>query len=381
MPSRPVFTAEPGGRIAYHGNRIFGPIDDIRQYPTPSSLFAEAKHVAASRERLRHLARIDGQIFVSAVDHLANTLGALWANVPLTTKMVSSPGAVYKGQPLHYTTDTLPIEIPSWFDSGQGVFLSESCQLYLELLIAGADVSQVFTIANSFRRERSDFAHLAEFQHIEYEGRVSLEEMKRVAIGLVDRTMSDLVTRCSESLRYFVDDEHLDEIAQGLSARLTFMTFAEALEILSEATGDRRYLEHSLAHFGTWEEIKLTNLVGSHVYVHGYPLLQIPFYHARYGDGPHGAVAKNADFIFSGYREVIGSGERIADKETLFAKADFFGLPRGDYEPYLVSRDIEGYVVTSGFGLGWQRLVQWLLRMPTIVDATLLPRTHELPRP
>ena len=62
-------------------------------------------------------------------------------------------------------------------------------------------------------------------------------------------------------------------------------------------------------------------------------------------------------------------------------KAEIFNLPREDYLPYLQSRDSVDYVITSGFGMGWQRLTHWLTDQPYIYEATVYPRTHLLPNP
>ena len=62
-------------------------------------------------------------------------------------------------------------------------------------------------------------------------------------------------------------------------------------------------------------------------------------------------------------------------------QAEIFNLPENDYLPYLQTRDFEDYVTTSGFGLGWQRLVQWLTNQPYIYEATIFPRTHLIPNP
>lgn len=62
-------------------------------------------------------------------------------------------------------------------------------------------------------------------------------------------------------------------------------------------------------------------------------------------------------------------------------KADIFNLPENDYLPYLESRNYSDYVTTSGFGMGWQRLVQWMTDQPYIHEATIFPRTHLIPNP
>jgi aspartyl/asparaginyl-tRNA synthetase len=137
-----------------------------------------------------------------------------------------------------------------------------------------------------------------------------------------------------------------------------------------------------LKNFGTWEEVKLTEILWANVIVEEFPMLQIPFYHAIADKTVDGApVARNADLILNGYRETIWAGERIKDKNVLLQKADIFNLPKEDYMPYLQSRDYGDYEITSGFGLGWQRLVQWMTNQPFIYEATVFPRTHLTPNP
>jgi aspartyl/asparaginyl-tRNA synthetase len=65
----------------------------------------------------------------------------------------------------------------------------------------------------------------------------------------------------------------------------------------------------------------------------------------------------------------------------LLQKAKQFNLPEEDYAPYLKTRDYDHYQETSGFGLGWQRLTQWLLKLPVIWEASHIPRGHHAPRP
>ncbi len=62
-------------------------------------------------------------------------------------------------------------------------------------------------------------------------------------------------------------------------------------------------------------------------------------------------------------------------------KAEIFNLLKDDYLPYLKTRDFEDYKTTSWFGLGWQRLVQWLTNQPYIYESTVFPGTHLIPNP
>ena len=71
-----------------------------------------------------HLHRIDNAVFFATTEYF-KSIGAEWCNLPLTTLMISSPGEVYAGKTLNYTTDALPVDI-SWFDNQKRIFLSES---------------------------------------------------------------------------------------------------------------------------------------------------------------------------------------------------------------------------------------------------------------
>lgn len=334
-----------------------------------------------NEETFFHIANLDNAIFDATINYF-RSIDARWTNLPLTTLMISSPGEVYAGQKLDYTTDTLPVEIPDWFNTGKRIFLSESSQFYLELQLLIPQLKQVYSVYNSFRKEQSDATHLSEFQHIEYEGKVDAEENIRVFTGLFNAIIQHAFTNNEADLRYFLSDEQFNEKKRIALQKPIRMSFHDALAKLYEATWDERYKEFSLKNFGTWEEVKLTEMLGGNIIVEEFPMLQIPFYHTDTGKEIDGvSVAKNADFILYGYRETVGSGERIKSKEMLLKKAEIFNLPGNDYLPYLQSRNYSDYTTTSGFGLGWQRLVQWLTDQPYIYEATVFPRTHLVPNP
>jgi asparaginyl-tRNA synthetase len=164
----------------------------------------------------------------------------------------------------------------------------------------------------------------------------------------VDHIIQYVFQNNISDLQYFLNDEDLAKRNQKISQNLEIMTFAEALGILYKDTNDSRYKEFSLKNFGSWEEIRLTEIVGKNVSVEKFPMLQIPFYHAIAKEEYNGIpLAQNADIILQGYREVIGSGVRIADKATLLKKAEIFNLPKEDYMPYLSSRDDRYYEPTA----------------------------------
>lgn len=367
--------------ISYFGNKVCPPVEDVRASKFGSKLLATRLSDLVSNKAFYHLHEIDNSIFFATVDYFRK-IKAEWCNLPLTTLMVSSPGEVYAGKVLDYTTDTLPVDL-SWFDNEKRVFLSESSQFYLELRLLIEKVDKVFSIYNSFRKEKADFSHLSEFQHIEFEGKVGFEENIQTFIDLLSCITKRLVRTNENDLSYFLAPDEVESLETIFDiGNIEILSFKEALDILCKETGSSVYKEFSLKNFGSWEEIKLTRILGKHVIVTKFPLLQIPFYHNVTGESEEGvSLAENADMILHGYRETIGGGTRISNSKALAHKAEVFNLPLEDYAPYLQTREFDHYQETSGFGMGWQRYTHWLLKLPYIWEATHIPRGHCLPKP
>jgi len=368
------YTALKNGAIGYKGNKILPPIKNVLATKFPAiDVHAKMKDISANPMWL-HMARINNCLFASSVDYFEK-LGALFTPLPMTTKMISSPGALYGKEALDYTTDTCPIRL-KWFNSERDVFLAESSQIYLELYLTQKNMSQVFSIYNSFRKERADATHLSEFHHIEYEGKVDQEQNLKVIWGLLSKFLKDCLNKHQEDLSYFLADEKISELREMANRpRIRVMTFEEALDLLHKHTGDSKYKKFTLKHFGSWEEVKLTEILGEMIAITGFPLLEVPFYHAAL-EGSNPPKADNADIVWPGYREVIGSGHRVGAIKDLEWKAKVFNLPRSDYKPYLLSRTLPNYKTTSGFGLGWERLIHGLLELDYIWTAAHFPRGH-----
>lgn len=366
--------------IAYTGNRVRKPLNDVKVVDFEPLIGKDFIDNLASDPHFYHLHRVDSAVFNAAVDYF-RSIQAEWCNLPLTTKMISSPGEVYAGKKLDYTTDALPVNL-EWFDHGN-IFLAESSQFYLEMRLLVDNIDKVFSVYNSFRKEPADFSHLAEFQHIEFEGRVSFEENVKIYTGLLRYITDYLIEHNREDLAFYLTDDEIHELEGSFKEeKITTLTFKDAMAELKKSTGDKKYDEVSLKNFGSYEEVALTRHLGTHCNVTEFPLEEIPFYHDEsFKDDKGKKVAHNADFILLGYREVVGSGQRITDLSAIREKAKFFNLPLEDYAPYIDMRKLEKYQTTCGFGLGWQRYVQWLLKMPFIWDVCHVPRGHKMPRP
>ncbi|AFO55911.1 MULTISPECIES: amino acid--tRNA ligase-related protein [Natrinema] len=369
-----AYSTSGDGTISYKGNKIFDPIEDIQGDDRFLERISDRQYQLHEQEHWSHLSNVNHHIYQATVEYF-NELGSKYTLLPLTTRLISSPGAVFGSETIDYTEETSPITL-EWFDMEKTAFLSESSQVYLELALAQQGVDQVHSIYNSFRKEEADNTHLSEFHHIEYEGQIGQERNEEIVEELLVKILDRLLDEGRSDLKQFLGHDEIVELEELRDDPVRRVTFDEALSLLREDTGDKKYEEFTEAHFSDWEEVRLTELFdGKIVAVQEYPLLEVPFYHAEKDtDGPR--VAKNADFIWPGYRETVGTGERVAQLEDVEEKADLFNLPREDYEPYIRARRFDDYERTSGFGVGWERLVQGLLNMPSIISVTHFPRTH-----
>lgn len=374
------YTANKDRTISYKGNKLFPPLANIESIGVPIKEIEDRVNQFVIDEMWGHIARINHQIGIS-VNEFFNRLGALFTPLPLTTRMISSPGAVYGREAINYTTDTCPITL-KWFNLQNMAFLSESSQIYLELALIQKGVNQVYSICNSFRRECSDATHLSEFHHIEYEGKIDQEKNEKIILDLIKKIINDLLVKNKENMAYFLDEKKLEELKIFVDNiyNVPRITFKEVLKLLYKETDNEKYKEFTLKNFGSWEEIKITEILKNMVIIRQFPLLEIPFYHASV-DGKEPKVANNSDFIWPGYRETVGSGHRVRSEKELTEKAKIFNLPKEDYMPYLQTRKLKNYIQTSGFGLGWERMLQGILEMPFIWSVCQFPRIDKTLKP
>lgn len=368
-----------GKRIDYRGNKIFKPIKNVLNQKYSVKELQNRVSDFVKNGYWKNISRINHRITISVNEYFSSR-GALFTLLPLTTRMISSPGAVYGKERIDYTTDTCPITV-QWFNHKNHVFLSESSQIYLELALLQQDIDQVYSLYNSFRKEKGDATHLSEFHHVEYEGKVDQGENTKIAFNMIKKIVADLLKYNLADLKVFLTDDRIKELRKlARQRKLKIIIFKEAIDTLYKDTGDKKYKEFTLRHFGSWEETRLTEIYGGIIGIKQFPLLEVPFYHAKV-DGAYYSVADNLDIIWPGYREILGSGHRVRNIKELEDKSKIFNLPRKDYQPYLQSRKFKKYIPTSGFGLGWERLLHGLLEVPFIWSISQFPRVDGTIRP
>lgn len=125
--------------------------------------------------------------------------------------------------------------------------------------------------------------------------------------------------------------------------------------------------------FGGSDETVLTRLFDTPIMVYNWPHEVKAFYLKRDKDP---RWAKGVDVLApEGYGEIVGGGERETDITLLKEKIIEHQLPMQAFEWYLDLRRY-GSVPHAGFGLGLERLVAWICKLPHVRETIPFPRMY-----
>lgn len=126
--------------------------------------------------------------------------------------------------------------------------------------------------------------------------------------------------------------------------------------------------------FGGSDETVLTRLFDVPVMVYNWPHEVKAFYLKRDPQNPR--FARGVDTLApEGYGEIVGGGERETDADLLTQKIIEHQLPMEAFEWYLDLRRF-GSVPHAGFGLGLERLVTWICKLPHVRESIPFPRMY-----
>jgi len=126
--------------------------------------------------------------------------------------------------------------------------------------------------------------------------------------------------------------------------------------------------------FGGSDETVLTRMFDRPIMVYNWPHAVKAFYLKR--DPDNAEFARGVDTLApEGYGEIVGGGERETDLNLLIGKINEHGLPMEAFEWYLDLRRY-GSVPHAGFGLGLERLVTWICKLPHVRESIPFPRMY-----
>jgi asparaginyl-tRNA synthetase len=257
---------------------------------------------------------------------------------------------------------------------GRQTFLTVSGQLEAE--IGALALSRVYTFGPTFRAENSNTSrHLAEFWMVEPEmAFCDLCGNMELAEAFLKRVFRAVLERCPDDMAFFaerIDRTVIDTLQHIVESPFEHLSYDEAVRIL-ERSG--KSFEFPVAWGADLQSEHERYLAEEHVkrpvVVTDYPAAIKAFYMYRNDDG---RTVRAMDVLVPKVGEIIGGSQREHRLDALERRLHEVGLDAQDYWWYLDLRRY-GSVPHAGFGLGFERLVQFMTGMANIRDVIPFPR-------
>lgn len=285
-------------------------------------------------------------------------------HLPVTTGSISSP--------MGLGSDSTAVKINL---QGAETHLADSMQFMLEYGCRIYDKG-CYYIMPSFRGEPVDERHLCQFYHSEAEIPGNLSDV----IRLVEDYIRYLCQKLLEDFRMEIysstgDNSHIEKFSDP-ATKIESLPLEDALRLL----GNRGRAGSSESYFITHPsgfkvltkagEKELISMFGGFVWITHFDHLSVPFYQSF--DRENRTKAVNADLLL-GIGEVVGSGQRHASGTQVVEALRLHNVDGAQYEWYSTMKS-RFPIQTSGFGMGIERFILWLLKHDDIRDCQILPR-------
>ena len=332
-----------------------------------------------------------------AVHKFYNDKGFIYMHTPIIT----SSDAEGAGE--MFRVSTLPLDNPPKNEDGSINFKEDFFGKATNLTVSGqlegelgaTAFGEIYTFGPTFRAENSNTArHLAEFWMIEPEmAFCDLEDNMNLAEEFIGYLIKYVIANNREDLE-FLAQRLADEEKQmpqdkrsemGLMEKLSFvinnsferLTYTDAIEILKESNHNKKKkFQFPITGWGMDLQSEHERyLVEKHfkkpVILYNYPKEIKAFYMRQNDDGKTVAAM---DILTPGIGEIVGGSQREERLDKLETRMKEMNIPAEDLWWYLDTRKF-GTVPHAGFGLGFERMVQFVTGMTNIRDVIAFPRT------
>jgi asparaginyl-tRNA synthetase len=298
--------------------------------------------------------------------------GFIWVHTPIITANDC------EGAGELFTVTSLDLKKPANFAEdffGKRAYLTVSGQLQAEVMAMA--LSNVYTFGPTFRAENSNTSrHLAEFWMVEPEmAFCDLEGDQDLAEAFLKYIFKFVLENCPEDLQFFnerIDKTVLSTAENIVNSEFGRITYSEAIELLEKA--DRQFefpVEWGVDLQSEHERYLAEELFKKPVIVTNYPKTIKAFY-MRLDD--NNKTVSAMDILAPKIGEIIGGSQREERLDVLIQRMQEQGMNPDDLWWYLDLRRY-GSVPHAGFGLGFERLVQFMTGMTNIRDVIPFPRT------
>ncbi|RMH30107.1 MAG: asparagine--tRNA ligase [Planctomycetota bacterium] len=363
--------------------RAVGWVDDPDAYPIAAKrhTFEYLRKVAHLRPRTNTfgaVARVRHGL-AQAIHRFFHERGFSWIHTPIITASdCEGAGEMFRVSTLDAVNPPRTPEGGADFSQdffGREAHLTVSGQLNVECYCLA--LTKVYTFGPTFRAENSNTSrHLAEFWMVEPEiAFADLSDNADLAEAFLKHCFRTLLDERPDDLAFFnqrIDDSVLATLEHMVESPFERVTYTDAVRLL-ESSGERFEFPVAWgADLQSEHERYLTQTTFKKpVVVTDYPK-EIKAFYMRLNDD--GRTVAAMDVLAPRIGEIIGGSQREERLEVLDRRIAETGLPRENYWWY---RDLRRYgtVPHAGFGLGFERLVQFCTGMANIRDVIPFPRT------
>ncbi|MDX5338553.1 MAG: asparagine--tRNA ligase [Cyclobacteriaceae bacterium] len=265
----------------------------------------------------------------------------------------------------------------------------------LEGELAAMALAEIYTFGPTFRAENSNTTrHLAEFWMIEPEmAFYDAEDNQNLAEDFLKYIIQYALENCEEDLKFLAQRAQEEENTKpadqrselGLIEKLKFvvendfvrLTYTEAIDILRNSNPNKKKkFQYLIESWGADLQSEHERyLVEKHfkkpVILTDYPKDIKAFYMRQNEDGKTVAAM---DILFPGIGEIVGGSQREERMDKLTQRMQEMHIPEDELWWYLDTRRF-GATPHAGFGLGFERMVQFVTGMGNIRDVIAFPRT------
>lgn len=261
---------------------------------------------------------------------------------------------------------------------GRETFLTVSGQLEGETYAMA--LKNIYTFGPTFRAENSNTKrHLSEFWMVEPEmAFCDLTQNMEVAEEFLKYLFKTVLEKCSEDMAFFskfVESGMEETLRTIVDTPFAHLTYTEAVKELEKHNDEFEFPVSWGSDLQSEHEKYLTEVVCKRpVIVTDYPKEIKAFYMKVNEDGK---TVRGMDVLVPRLGEIIGGSEREADLKVLTKRMEELKLDPEAYWWYLDLRRF-GSVPHAGFGLGFERLVQYVTGMGNIRDVIPYPRAPKL---
>ena len=366
--------------------KVVGLVEDPESYPVQPKrhsfeFLREVAHLRPRTNTFSALTRVRNCL-AQATHRFFHQNKFYWIHTPIvTTSDAEGAGEAFRISTLDMMNPPLDDQGNIDFSQdffGRETFLTVSGQLNVEAYCCS--MSRVYTFGPTFRAENSNTSrHLAEFWMIEPEiAFADLKDDADLAENFLRYIFKAVLDEHPDDMAFFaqhVQKDAVTRLEKFVQSSFERMTYTEAVDHLLKAKKKFEFpVSWGMDLQSEHERYLCEELCERPVVVMDYPK-DIKAFYMRLNDD--GKTVAAMDVLAPGIGEIIGGSQREERLDVLDARITAMGL---DLEEYWWYRDLRKYgsVPHAGFGLGFDRAVNYATGMKNIRDVIPYPRATKL---